>query len=179
MTCIAGIAHEGQVYIGGDSAGICTSDLSLTVRSDPKLFSTGPYVFGFAGSFRMGQILRYVFVPPDPDIRDLDRFMCVDFVDALRDCLKSGGFARTDEGVESGGLFLVGVCGRLFRVSSDYQVGESLDGFDAIGCGDLIALGSIFSTVGLPPERRLCIALQAAERHSAGVRGPFRYVSTR
>ncbi|MGW6292457.1 hypothetical protein [Streptomyces sp. NPDC055058] len=179
MTAIVGIVHDGTVYLGGDSAGV--AGYALTVRADHKVFRTGPYVLGFTSSFRMGQLLRYAFAPPAPDGGDLARFMATTFVDAVRDTLKAGGWLRKDSEQEEGGTFLVGVRGRLFRVAGDFQVGEAADGYDAVGCGDELALGALFATarLGLAPRDRLRCALSAAERFSAGVRRPFVYADTR
>lgn len=63
MTCIVGVTHKGRVYMGGDSAGV--SGLDLTVRKDQKVFRNGEFAIGFTSSFRMGQILQYVFFPPE------------------------------------------------------------------------------------------------------------------
>lgn len=173
MTCIAGLVAGGKVYIGGDSAGM-DDRYSLRVRADKKVFRNGDFVMGFTTSFRMGDLLRHAFDPPRRHPNDdVHKFMVTDFVDAVRACLKKGGFASISEGVESGGSFLVGYAGRLFHVESDYQVGESVDDLAACGCGDMIALGSLFSTAGKPPVKRIETALEAAERFSGGVRGPF------
>ncbi|GIG89802.1 Ntn hydrolase family protein [Plantactinospora endophytica] len=172
MTAIVGLVHDGVVYIGGDSAGV--SGYSMTVRADAKVFRIGPYVFGFTTSFRMGQLIRYALVAPTP-AGNLDRFMATTFVNAVRECLKEGGWAKRDNDREEGGTFLVGVRGRLFTVEDDYQVGASADGYAAVGCGSEIALGALFATArtSMPPKQRVTIALEAAERFSAGVRGPF------
>lgn len=63
MTCIVGLVDKGSIYMGGDSAGV--AGLSVTTRADEKVFLNGPFIMGFTTSFRMGQILRYKFVPPD------------------------------------------------------------------------------------------------------------------
>jgi len=172
MTVIVGLVHEGSVYIGGDSAGI--SGLSLTVRADTKVFHNGPYLFGFTGSFRMGQLIHHAMTPPEPK-RPVEKFMSTTFVDSLRGCLKEGGWARKESDREEGGTFLVGVSGRLFIIESDYQVGFTADGYAAVGCGDEIALGALYATAGtdMPPRKRVQVALKAAERFSAGVRAPF------
>ena len=123
----------------------------------------------------MGQLLRYKLNPP-PFLEktvELHQYMATEFVDTVRTCLKDGGFASKENEVESAGHFLVGIRGRLFTVQSDYQVGESLDEFDSCGCGYQIARGSLFSTSGMPAKDRVRVALEAAERYSAGVRGPF------
>jgi hypothetical protein len=174
VTVIAGLVDKDTVLLGGDSAGV--AGYQLTVRRDAKTFVNGPYVFGFCGSFRMGQLLRHAFTPPaPPDGVDVEQFMSTVWIDAVRQALKDGGYAQVHEGVESGGTFLVGVRGRLFEVHSDYQVGEALDGYSAVGCGDDVALGALYATANaaMSGEDRVVLALRAAERHSAGVRGPF------
>jgi hypothetical protein len=146
----------------------------LTVRADTKVFRNGGYLFGFTTSFRMGQLLRYSLRPPTP-AGDIHKFMATTFVDAVRDCLKGGGWSKKDSDREEGGTFLVGVAGRLFGVYSDYQIGEGVDGYMAVGCGDQAALGSLHATAALrvAPKRRVLMALEAAERLSVGVRAPF------
>jgi hypothetical protein len=169
LTCIAAVVHDGGVWMGGDSAGV--SGYDLAIRRDAKVFRTGEFLFGFTDSFRMGQLLRYSLTLPDLRLLDGDdvpRFMATRFVDAVRDCLKAGGYAEKHDDAERGGTFLVGFRGRLFRVCSDYQVCESADGYDAIGCGHAVAAGSLYSTRDSGPESRVRTALEAAERHNAG-----------
>lgn len=179
MTAIVGLVHDGTVHLGGDSAGV--GGYSLTVRADVKVFTTGPYVMGFTTSFRMGQLLRYSLdaPPPPQDAASLDRFMATTFIDAVRECLKAGGWAKKSDEREEGGNFLVGVQGRLFEIQSDYQIALAADEYAAVGCGYELALGALFATARsrMAPEKRLRVALDAAERFSAGVRGPFAYVS--
>ena len=173
MTCIVGLVHEGVVYIGGDSAGV--GGMSLTVRADEKVFQNGEFLMGFTTSFRMGQLLRYSLKPPrrHPD-DDIHQYMVVDFVNAVRECLKAGGYASKEDEVESGGTFLVGYAGHLFTVNSDYQVGIPEDGFAAVGSGQDISRGALFATQGqATPRDRVLTALRSAERFNAGVRGPF------
>jgi ATP-dependent protease HslVU (ClpYQ) peptidase subunit len=175
MTCIAGIAHEGTVWLAGDSA--VSSDWDLTILASAKVCANGPYVLGFTGSLRMAQLLRYSLSPPVPGTADLHEFVCTAFIDAVRACLKDGGWATKDKEQEEGGTFLVGVRGRLFVVSNDYGVTEPVDSYAAIGCGDQLALGALFATADNPDQSvRLRIALSAAERFSNGVRGPFTFV---
>jgi hypothetical protein len=177
VTAVVGLVHNGTVHLGGDSAA--PQGWDLIVRADPKVFTVGPYAIGFTTSWRMGQVLRWSFKPPKPPADHLDRFMSTTLVDAARDALKSAGWATKDKEQEEGGTWLVGVAGRLFTVYADYQVAESADCYVAVGCGAQVAHGVLYATPTLPPRRRLQLALEAAERHSAGVRGPFRYVKTR
>jgi ATP-dependent protease HslVU (ClpYQ) peptidase subunit len=180
MTCIAGVVNKGRVVIGGDSAGVQGDSLSLRVRSDKKVFLNKGYALGFTSSFRMGQLLEYAFVPPVPKPKqDLMQFMAVDFVDAVRQCLKSGGFASKTNETESGGTFLVGYQGRLFTIESDYQVAEHVDGVATVGCGQSYALGALLATSKVEARKRVLNALKIAEQCSAGVRGPFHIVTTK
>lgn len=174
MTCIVGLVQNGHVYMGGDSAGVAGYELVL--RRDPKVFRVGPFVIGFTSSFRMGQLLHYKLAAPGRTTsQDVAAYMATDFVDAVRTCLQTGGYARKENEEETAGTFLVGYSGRLFTIDSDYQVGESIDNFAAVGCGAQVALGALFATPQRPPRERLTTALKAAERHSAGVRGPFAF----
>lgn len=176
MTCIVGWVENGTVWMGADSAGV--SGYDLTVRADQKVFKNGPMLFGFTTSFRMGQLLRYALVIPDHDPRvDDDKYLVTTFVNAVRECLKSNGWAVKKDEQEQGGQFLVGYKGRIVCIESDYQVGINVDGFAACGCGDQIALGALYASNHLTGRTRIETALQAAERFSAGVRGPFHVLS--
>ncbi|MER5450803.1 hypothetical protein ABT065_35135 [Streptomyces sp. NPDC002764] len=177
MTVIVGLVHRRRVHLGGDSAG--SSGSQLTIRRDRKVFTNGPYVLGFTTSFRMGQLLHHAFQAPHPQ-GDLDRFMVTTFIDAVRTCLKEGGWARKDSEQEQAGSFLVGVHGRLFEVHDDYQVGEPAAGYAAVGCGDDLALGALHATagLGLKPRERLTAALRAADHHSTFVSAPYTFART-
>ena len=178
MTCIAGFVEQGVVWMGADSAGV-RSDYGSTVRADGKLFRKGPMLMGFTSSFRMGQLLRHALTVPDHDPRvPVDRYLTTTFIDAVRQCLTDNGWARKKDGVEEGGCFLVGYRGRLFVVESDYQVGESVDGIAAAGCGYQIARGALYASP-MRGRARLLTALKAAEVYSAGVRRPFHILSLR
>ncbi len=176
VTCIVGLEYDGRVIIGGDSAGV--AGYSITVRADTKVFRNSEFIMGFTSSFRMGQLLRYSLVPPLPQTWDIDRFMATDFISAVRDCLREGGYARNESGSEEGGVFLVGIRGRLYRIDSDFQIGRSIDLYDAVGCGEEFALGSLFGSAHLDPLERVGLALEAAAYHSSAVCPPFHVMSS-
>src|SRR5277367_6187487 len=119
MTCIIGLVDKGDVYIGGDSAGV--AGLSLTIRADEKVFGNGPFVFGFTSSFRMGQLLRYKFSPPDQTVNQGDmEYMVTSFIDSARRCFANNGFG--DKEATRGGTFLVGFNSKLYTIEGDFQV---------------------------------------------------------
>jgi len=179
MTCIVGFSTKGKVYIGGDSAGV--GGLDLTVRKDQKVFKNGSCIMGFTSSFRMGDLLHYsLTVPERHSDEDVDKWMRTTFINAVRDCLKTGGYATKEKEAEGGGVFLVGYDGRLFYIDQDYQVGEALDCYDAVGCGDAYAKGAMAAMIrtgDIAPEDMIRIALEITERNCAGVRAPFTVVT--
>lgn len=176
MTCIVGIANHGIVTIGGDSAGVDGS-YNLTLRADDKVFRNGEFVIGFTSSFRMGQVLRFSKLPDHPEGMDTFEFMVTRFIEAVRTALRTAGFSKKENEVDSGGTFLAGYRGRLFQIASDFQVEESRLGMLACGCADQAALGSLLTSAGTARERVLK-ALRVAEQLSAGVRAPFVVLET-
>jgi ATP-dependent protease HslVU (ClpYQ) peptidase subunit len=170
MTCIVGLVHDGDVYIGGDSAGV--AGLSISIRADEKVFGNGPFIMGFTTSFRMGQLLRYKLSPPAQTVHQSDmEYMVTSFIDSCRQCFAGNGFG--DKDATMGGNFLVGYKGKLYNIEGDYQVGVPKSPFDAVGCGSDLALGAMYATEGLKPEERINAALAAASTFSAGVAPPF------
>jgi hypothetical protein len=175
VTCIVGLVQDGVVWMAGDSAA-SEGDGYLTRTLHPKVFRNGAWTIGYTSSFRMGQLLQYSDLP-EPDGLDLCRFMVTVFVERVRTIMRTGGYMRCDHGAESGGIFLVGVAGRLFHFDSDFNVLELGWGFDAVGIGISVARGSLYSTQGAPPEMRLRLAMEAAEQFATGVRAPFHVIA--
>jgi hypothetical protein len=174
MTCIIGLAcpKRGKVYIGGDSAGV--ANYAVTIRADEKVFRNGPFVMGFTSSFRMGQILRYAFSPPEhPQGLDGMCYMVGRFVPAVRQAFKDGGYGRSKDGEDLGGKFLVGYRGQLYAIEDDFQVARMSDDVASVGCGCEFALGAMHASAGLSPRKRILKALEIATHLSAGVRPPF------
>lgn len=181
MTCIAGIVDKksGIVIIGGDSAG-AGGNLIVT-RSNPKVFRNGKFIIGCTSSFRMIQLLQFSLKPPSIKSKDIYEYMCTDFIDEVRRCFKDGGYLQKyTDGDEKGGNFLVAYKDRLFQVEDDFQVGESLNGMDSVGCGSEFALGSLYSTQGqdISARDRVLKSLETAEFFALGVRRPFLIYNT-
>lgn len=176
MTCIVGLVDKGNVYIGGDSAGV--AGLSISIRDDEKVFTNGPFIIGFTTSFRMGQLLRYKFDPPKQTVGTDDvKYMTTDFIDAVRKCFAENGFGSMNPGSDNnGGQFMVGYNGKLYVVHSDFQLGIPNAGYDSLGCGYDLALGAMYATskTTKKPEDRVKLSLEAAAKFSGGVAPPFK-----
>lgn len=177
-TCIVGLVKNGKVYMGGDSAGV--SKLDTVTRADTKVFikdkGSEKMIMGYTSSFRMGQLLRFsLSIPERPRKMDEYEYMVTLFIDAVRKCFKDGGFAQKKDDAESGGTFLVGYNGKIYVIYDDYQVGINSYTYNACGCGDVYALGSLYSTNKFikDPKERLKLALSSAEEFSGGVKRPF------
>lgn len=176
MTCIVALVDKGDIYMGGDSAGV--AGLDLQSRADEKIFRNGPMVFGFTTSFRMGQLLRYSLKIPKNNHKNDYSYMCTDFIDAVRDTLKKGGWASKKNETENGGTFLVGYHSKIYCIQDDYQVAMGTCGYNSVGCGDDYAKGVLFflQTIIMPAKEQVRHALTAAAAMSAGVRAPFKII---
>ena len=178
MTCIVAYEKDGKVWMGGDSAGV--AGYSISARGDQKVFQNGEYLIGFTTSFRMGQLLRYKLTPSPCCDWDLEKHMTTTFVDQVRSCLSSNGFdKKTERGQHTGGTFLVGTRGRVFVVDDDFQLGWNRVPYNAVGCGQDIALGAMYGLhkQECDPDLIVQLALEGAAEFSAGVRGPFHVMS--
>jgi ATP-dependent protease HslVU (ClpYQ) peptidase subunit len=180
MTCVVGVVQKGEVVIGGDSGAF--SNWHMCLRSDEKVFrNSRGFVFGFSGSYRLGQLLRYQFEPPTLyGHNDVMSYMVKEFVPALRELLKNNEVRGEKE--ISPGSFLVGILGRLFEVEQDLQVGENLDGIAAAGCGREPALGALYALRQSCPDmgahQLVLMGLKTSEHWNGGVRAPFHVVSS-
>ena len=185
MTCIVGLVEEGNVYIGADS--LASSAASKVLVRNAKIVNlkrpdTGypsDLIIGYTSSWRMGQLLGKLKLPKYTKGDAFD-WLSGPFVDAVRKQLKEGGWAKIENGHESGGEFLVAYDGRLFKVQSDFSVLETLQGFDACGSGEDWALGSLHASQSirsLSSEKRVIMALTAAETFNPSVAAPFHVTS--
>jgi len=177
MTCIVGMVENGKAYIGADSAAVDGS----TVRAlkQPKIFRRGAFVIGYTGSFRMGQLLQYFLDVPEQGwgISD-EEYMVTVFAEAVRKCLKEHGYLKVENNREEIGTFLVGYRGGLYRVASDLQATQTLDGMTACGSGEEYALGALYVLEDLRAEERILVALTAASYFDSNVAPPFAVMRT-
>jgi hypothetical protein len=183
MTCIVAIAQNGVVYMGSDHAASDDKTGWILSRKEPKCFKVGQYGVAFTDSFRMGQILQYSWVPPKytptKTNSGLDKFMRTKFIDSVKQAFKDGGYgsigSSSDE--DTGGIFIVGVEGRIFTIDEDFHVGENVVNYMAEGSGGQIALGALYATKNQKnPKLRLKAALEAATEFNMSVAAPYTYI---
>jgi hypothetical protein len=180
VTCIVGVIQGPVLYMGGDSA--VTGGYDVTIRPGVKVFINKNFLIGCCGSARACNLVRYKFVPPDPspDEDDMMRYFVVQFVESLRECLTTAGnITKKDEFDYMHSQFLVGYWGRMFLIDSDFQTQECVNGYESIGAGSDLALGSLFATPKMTPKRRIMTALGAAQQYNSSVREPFSVVKVK
>ena len=182
MTCIVAIAQNGVVYMGADHAASDDKTGWILARKDPKVFKVGQYGIAFTDSFRMGQILQYNWTPPKytptKTNSGLDKFMRTKFVESVKDAFRANGYGSQVSGQEDeGGIFLIGVEGRIFTMDEDFHIGENVVNYMAEGSGAMFALGALHATKNQKnPKMRLKLALEAASDFCMSVSPPYTYI---
>ena len=165
MITIAGLEHNGRVYLAGDSAVSWSSDDAIHAATHRKIVRRGGMLIGFAGALSACTVAA-AGVAPEPytggDIRS--HVLCAVAL-PVRQLLRDAG--NIDEACD----LLVACAGRLWFVGVDGSVHGFRSGYGAIGSGSGYALGSLYSTKG-NPTTRVKLAVQAAVEHCSSVCGP-------
>lgn len=172
MTCIVAVADKDGCTIGGDVCATDTEDYSYTVSGNTKVFNKGEIIIGCCNSFRIINILRYVFQPPK--VKDfIFEYLVADFVPEIQKVLTA---QKLDISSETLGLhILVGIRGEIYEIQPDFSVLIMPSWGSAIGSGALAARGSLHTTwkTDLSGSQRVLKALESAEANVSNVRGPF------
>jgi len=193
MTCIVALTNGVDIWMGGDAAGI-GEDHKYDVHALPKVFRRysesreTPWLFGFAGSFRVGQAIEDSLALPDPPStrkRSIKAFIVRDVIKRLRECLEEHRVLTSKNGVKSmdGTSLIIGVAGHIILIESGFEVLCSAKSYDAIGNAADIAKGSLYTSElvksKVDPHTRIKIALAAGSKHDASVQKPFTIISTK
>lgn len=167
MTCIAGIEHEGKVWLAGDAEW--SSKRVRSNSADAKVWVRDGILWGMSGDGRPADVLRYVARLPSRPRRaaDVAPWMAADLVPAIRAALRADG----SEG-ETEWAALVGVRGELWELDSGgYAAMRAAEGYAAVGCAQQSALVGLSLTASLTPRNRLIRVVNACGRHVPGVGG--------
>lgn len=172
MTCIVAIEQNGVVVMGGDRFG------SNGYAGEPvpfsKVFTKDRLLIGYCGSFRMGQILQHALeVPLKTLTDDVDRWIAIDLVQAMRKAFKDNEWQLEDSGPAKSDPILVAIDGRCYEIQSDLSYLRTITGEYAIGSGCYFAQGSMRSTRGKSAKARVVEALETAAEYVISVGGPY------
>ncbi len=177
MTLIVGLEHNNKVFMGWDSSS--TDGWLIRQTSLRKVFHRGPFMIGYAGSFRLGQIIQYHLpIPEAGDYKNDEEFMVSGFIEGLRMALKEhGGISEEDKQDEMELSLLVAYKGRLYQVEQDLQINHyRYDNFAATGTGEQVALGVLAALsvlTDLSPPDRIKLTLEIAGRMITSICPPY------
>lgn len=176
MTCIIGLKHDDEIYIGGDQLASNTNGFCSTYK-EPKVFKKGGFIFGYSGSYRVGQILKYDFDIPShsSEYADMEYFVRI-FVPALQLKLEERkAIYNSDNGLEMAddANIIIGYRNGIYRLHSDFQLENNENDIMAIGCGSTVALGCMHALYNLKPISRITRSLEIVSILNIGVKGPF------
>ena len=172
MTCIVGIAYDNNVYIGGERGA--SDDHVILPMSAPKVHQRGDWVYGYAGTIGIGQLLDITPLPVIGKDDDVFFILRTTVVEELKDIIDKYSEPQSERDTS----WLIGARGRLFEVNhTDWSAVEVHH--TAIGSGGSYALGSLYTTQDLEsvPLYRIDMALNAAIEYSPTCLAPKDIVS--
>ena len=178
MTCIVAIEKDGKVTMGGDRLG--SNGYTGAPVAQAKVFTKNHVTIGYCGSFRMGQLLQHALdLPLISESTDLDKWVAIEFMQAIRKAYADNGWDKQKDGEAHGGNFLLAVRGRCYEIQSDYSYLRHISGEYAIGSGQDYALGSLRSTRNkMSTVKRILESLETAAEYVVSVSAPFDIVET-
>lgn len=182
MTCIVALRHDKGVTLGADRQG--TAGYLTHLSAQPKISEHSGVLVGGAGSIRLSQVINHELDWDDVTMRlrvDDDPLVWAvkKLIPAIRGILGTHAALHTENSVveyrHSAAIFVVR--NRIFVLRGDLQVYENAEPYAAIGSGDEVALGSLWSTDAMKDAAgRVRLALEAADRWISSVGGPFDYL---
>lgn len=176
MTCIAGIEHDGKVWLAGDSAA--ESETVKGFSRAPKVWVRDGLAWGGAGCLRPLDLVRYSLrVEKPPPRGDCAAWVTCEVVPAIRQLFNDH---ELDSDVSEWGL-LLGVRNELWEIDSDgFSASRGLEAYGAVGTAQTPAL-CVFAALRnrkLTPRNRLSMVVRACATHVPGVGGRVDVVST-
>lgn len=173
MTCLAVVRKENKIYMAADR-GASDDDTILTL-STPKIWKTGPYLIGYAGSLD-GERMRYNFNPPAPEIKNLDKFMQTKFIKQLR-TFYNDWWVDTSKDADLG--LIICVKGQIYEHNAiDMSLSKYTLDYLAMGSGSQYAYGYLAATEKIKdPRKRVVGAINSAIKFSPSCVGPVDVIS--
>jgi len=178
MSVVVGIIEGNKIYMGADSAGTEPTTLAQVSCATPKIYKEGNFIIGTVGSFRGMQLIQnYLDIEGRGDIiPDATPYEIISgLVEDMRKIFIDYGYTKIVDGRENGGHFLIGYRNTLFLVQPEYDITIPAYSYYAIGNGDVAAFGVLYATreMGMTPEARLTVCLEAAQEFNGAVRAPW------
>ena len=170
MTCIIGLETKNGVMLGADSA--VSNGGECSVKRHGKIHRVSNHLIGVSGTSRVDDVIRYHLKLPRYESGPVHRHMTTVVCPALTSAIREHFSEWNDKDIGRW-YFVIGVGGAVFEVDRTGHAGHYRRGYVTAGCGSTVALGAMYATHGMPPRRRIRLALEAAAEHLEGVRAPF------
>lgn len=175
MTCVVALRDGESIYIAAERGA--SDDDSIMTLTTPKIWTHGPYIFGYAGTMD-GERMRYNFKPTAPtSAKDIDKFMQTNFIKQLR-AFYNEWWVDTSKDADLG--LIIGVKGNLYEHNAiDMSLSKFTGDYLSIGSGSPYAYGSLFGSANLSPKDRVILAVNAAINFSTSCTGPVDVIKTK
>ena len=179
MTVICGLVKDDASYIAADSCSSCCGGKNTLAQ--PKIFrqviqtkysGNINVLVGHSGLARQAQLWHYGFTAPVFNDKDqcLLHYLVNDFSLALRDCFRKFGELEVNNSIERVNISsMLLMAGSIFYLDRALFIGNYAENFLAIGSGEDVASGSLFTTqkfedspeTRMDPLRRVILAAEA------------------
>lgn len=178
MTTIVAVQGQGWAVIAGDSRA--TSERIYSLADTGKIVDHGEIIIASCGDLRGANLLAHAFRPPALNgTTDLDEWITVKFIPALRKCFETHGYERKENEVASNeNEILIAVRGVIYEIGDDYSWVRDRSGLYGLGSGGDIALGALGilnANLSDTPEEAAGIAslaIEVASRFDPGTGRP-------
>lgn len=144
MTCCIGYKTNKMLCFASDTQG--SNEDTKETRLDPKIFKLNDMLIATCGSFRMRDVLMYELDIPKLKINeDIDKYVRTTVINGIRNLfIEKNICVKNDEtDFASPGDILLGIQNKIYKIESDFQVGETDKAYVAIGCGAREAMGAM------------------------------------
>jgi ATP-dependent protease HslVU (ClpYQ) peptidase subunit len=187
MTCVVGYKDGDAIYLGSDSyVGSVENGIQHVLANPEKIFQTGQFLIGVAGSMRIGQLLHHGLRVAKQRRGDSDqKYLVINVMSAIRSLLQEHcqwGSAEDDS--EVGMMYdtdlILAYKNQIYMIDVDLQVQQIVGNYVCIGSGREVANGAMFAfengdvaEVAVSAPDRIKLALQAATHHQSGILPPY------
>jgi len=168
MSTVIGLVDNGKVWMGADSFATTKGGERRRMICN-KLFTNGPYLIGYIGSVRVGQVVRPEFFTAPKKISDFPDELMTQF--EKKKCLAVD--SDTQCSIHESNFLIATTEGKLYEILVDFQMNE-IEDFTSIGSGSDYALGSLYTTRDWSsPKKRILTALKIAAVYDMSTGPPF------
>jgi len=185
MTCVATVRDESMIFnwVGADSL-VSNGYMKLKSKNEKVFHNSGSAeaVIGISGSMN-GYALKYINLLDRATLLEgtLDyEYMVTGFIEKYKEALSNTNAVSIGQDgsfLNQSSSMLV-YRDQIYALESDFSVFVPSTDYYSVGSGSTYALGSLYSTKGLPAVERLYMALQSSIEFAVGCDKPIIILNT-